>query len=123
VATEEGSTTARGYGTHHQKLRARWALKVDRGKVYCARCGGWIMPGTPWDLGHVDGDKKKYSGPEHAACNRSTAGRRRPPAPRTTIREWESYQHPTEAIPHPDGQGGYLSPKSSGAPRRWSRVW
>jgi hypothetical protein len=30
-------------------------------------------PGTPWDLGHVDGTERKvYSGPEHRSCNRQT---------------------------------------------------
>ena len=41
--------------------------------VRCAR-GELIEPGTPWDLGHVDGtDRKVYSGPEHRRCNRQTA--------------------------------------------------
>jgi hypothetical protein len=37
----------------------------------CARCGLPIVPGTPWDLGHVDGSgKTMYQGPEHRKCNR-----------------------------------------------------
>lgn len=71
------NSTARGYGAAHQKLRAQWALRVDRGEVSCARCGRWIAPGTPWDLGHDDLDRSKYSGPEHARCNRATTGRSR----------------------------------------------
>ena len=38
----------------------------------CARCGHPIEPGTPWDLGHVDGDKTRYQGPEHQRCSRQT---------------------------------------------------
>jgi hypothetical protein len=71
------STTERGYGTRHQRLRRDWARRVAAGEVWCARCGNFIEPGTPWDLGHDDRDRTIYTGPEHAACNRATAGRRR----------------------------------------------
>ncbi len=61
------------YGSKHQKLRARWALKVDRGGVLCARCGQPIHPGTPWHLDHRDADRSQYLGPSHARCNTATA--------------------------------------------------
>lgn len=70
-----GSTTARGYGTHHQRLRARWAPKVAAGLVNCARCGEQIQPGQPWHLDHTD-DRRGYYGPSHAACNIGAARRR-----------------------------------------------
>lgn len=72
-----GKTTARGYGAAHQKLRARWAPIVAAGLAYCARCRQRIAPDAPWDLGHVDGDRTRYSGPEHRRCNRATASRQR----------------------------------------------
>lgn len=67
------NTTERGYGNAHQALRRRWAPKVKRGEVDCARCGKLIQPGTPWDLGHDDEDRTIWTGPEHAKCNRATA--------------------------------------------------
>ena len=43
------------------------------GVVACARCGRWIAPSEPFDLGHVDGDRGRYAGPEHQRCNRATS--------------------------------------------------
>jgi hypothetical protein len=67
------SSTERGYGGRHKALRRRWALIVEAGYAICARCGRPIIPGTAWDLGHVDADRSQYAGPEHRRCNRATA--------------------------------------------------
>jgi len=67
------TTTERGYGNNHKKLRARNQQLVDAGKAYCWRCTKLIEPGTRWDLGHDDNDRTKYMGPEHVACNRATS--------------------------------------------------
>lgn len=71
-----GSTAGRGYGGKHQAERKRWAAAVDAGKVTCWRCGQPIIPGTPWDLGHDDHDRRLYRGPEHSACNRAAGARK-----------------------------------------------
>jgi len=64
------------YGWRHIRTRERWKPLVERGEVCCARCGLLIEPGTPWDLGHVDGaSDREYAGPEHASCNRRAGGR------------------------------------------------
>ncbi|WP_313280480.1 hypothetical protein [Timonella senegalensis] len=70
-----GTSTQRGYGSAHQTERARWQAKIDAGEeVACTRCWRQILPGTPWDLGHSD-SRTFYTGPEHATCNRSAAGK------------------------------------------------
>jgi hypothetical protein len=71
-------TADRGYGAAHRAERERWAPKVARGEVCCARCGRPIQAGEPWDLDHDDRDRSQYLGPSHAACNRATAGRQSP---------------------------------------------
>lgn len=81
-----GSTRGRGYGAVHQALRRRLAPLVAAGRAVCARCGEAIKPGDPWDLGHEDGDRLRYSGPEHRRCNRATASHK---AARIRVsREW-----------------------------------
>ncbi|HEX7429712.1 MAG TPA: hypothetical protein VF328_23045, partial [Mycobacterium sp.] len=60
-----GSTTARGYGTAHQKLRARIAPQVAAGQATCARCGQPIHPAERWHLDHHDLDRSRYLGVSH----------------------------------------------------------
>ena len=72
------SPTQRGYGTRHKALRRQLEPIVAAGGINCARCGKPIIPGEPWDLGHVDGSRTAYQGPEHRACNRATSGRNKP---------------------------------------------
>lgn len=81
-----GNTTARGYGSHHQRTRAQWAPHVAAGLVDCWRCGKRIPPGAPWDLGHDDHNRAIYRGPEHRGCNRATAGRSTEPQGRPRTR-------------------------------------
>lgn len=77
------STTARGYGSAHQRLRERWAVRVAAGGVCCARCGLGIAPGSEWHLDHDTHDRSRYLGPSHAYCNTTEpAKRRRRSAPR-----------------------------------------
>lgn len=83
-AYPKASTTARGYGTQHQRERKRWAPVVARGDAYCTetlclieRDGGsrWIEPGAAWDLAHTP-DRLAYLGPAHSRCNRSEGAER-----------------------------------------------
>jgi hypothetical protein len=66
------SRHARGYGNDHYKLRAKVAAHVRAGGVRCVRCREPILPSDSWDLGHDDTDRSRYTGPEHARCNRAT---------------------------------------------------
>lgn len=72
---ERGTSTARGYGSAHQRTRARLNLEVQRGLTNCARCGEPIQPNTAWALDHDDLDRGKYLGPSHVFCNNSAGGK------------------------------------------------
>ena len=80
-------TTARGYGSAHQKLRRALEPKVATGRVRCWRCGNLILRGQKWDLGHDDDNRQIYRGPEHLKCNRGEPSRRRRRR-RWRSREW-----------------------------------
>lgn len=74
------STTARGYGTEHQRLRAQLKPVVDAGQGWCTEpvClmrTRWIPPGTAWDLAHLP-DRSGYRGAAHRKCNRADGARR-----------------------------------------------
>ena len=87
-----GSTHARGYGRAHQQLRQQWELRVRTGLVVCHRCDLPIKRSDEWDLGHDDHDRTKYTGPEHAECNRRAGGqeaqRRRADPPHRSLTKW-----------------------------------
>jgi hypothetical protein len=72
-----GTTSQRGYGSQHQRLREQVSAVVRSGNAICWRCQQPIDPTAAWDLGH-DTDRTKYRGPEHAACNRATATHKHP---------------------------------------------
>lgn len=79
MVNRKRSSTARGYGYQHQRLRKRWTARIAQGGVTCWRCGTPINPGDDWDLGHDDHDRTRYRGAECRRCNRATSGRRSQP--------------------------------------------
>jgi hypothetical protein len=81
------TTTQRGYGAAHQRLRRQWEPKVSAGIVPCARCSTLIQLGEPWDLGHTD-DRTAYTGPEHLTCNRSAGAVKSNLGRQTVSRSW-----------------------------------
>ena len=93
------TATQRGYGMVHQTLRMRFAPKVEAGPVICARCQKQILPGEPWDLGHIDGSTTEYAGPEHRRCNRATAAHK---ANRTKLAR--STSTPPPGVPRAEGR-------------------
>ena len=61
---------SRMYGPEHRRLRSALAPLVAAGGMRCVRCGEPIEPGTPWDLGHDDGDPSVTQARNMPACNR-----------------------------------------------------
>lgn len=95
--TSTGTTTARGYGAQHQAQRAKWVPIVKAGGVMCARqgpnCTGKpLAPDQPFDMGHDDNDRSKWTGPECIPCNRGAGGHNGALVTNAkhamTIREW-----------------------------------
>ena len=74
------TTTERGYGHTHAKLRKRYASRMAQGEAFpCTRCHRVVMHGMAWDLDHDD-TRQGYLGPAHRSCNRRAGqakGRRR----------------------------------------------
>lgn len=72
---KRGTKAERGYGAHHQALRAEWQARIDTGEiVHCARGCGTRLAGRVWHLGHTD-DRAGYIGPECVTCNTSAGGK------------------------------------------------
>lgn len=73
------------YDYAHQQQRAKWKPTVDAGLATChaKRClmsSRIIVPdytkrGDGWDVGHSE-DRSRWTGPEHARCNRSEGATR-----------------------------------------------
>lgn len=62
------STTRRGYGASHQRLRARLIAQWTPGDP-CAHCGQPMNDQNRIDLAHT-ADRTGYRGLAHDACNR-----------------------------------------------------
>jgi len=84
------SSSTRGYGYGHRRLRQWWAPRVATGLVRCWRCGVVIRSGEAWHLGHDDVNRQVYKGPEHVDCNCATKSRNVNTDPRPKVeRFWE----------------------------------
>lgn len=72
--TARGSRQERGYDARHEAERAKWKPVVEAGQAICAKCRKPIAADADWHMGHSD-DRRFWTGPEHAFCNLSAAGR------------------------------------------------
>lgn len=70
------TTSERGYGWAHQRLRAALLAALVPGSP-CPRCHQPMWPrAQDLDLGHVEGSgKTMYEGLQHSTCNRSSGAR------------------------------------------------
>ena len=67
------SSSARGYGVEHQRLRAE--LLPHAYGTTCHLCGHVMQYGQALDLDHTP-DRTAYRGMVHASCNRRDGARR-----------------------------------------------
>jgi hypothetical protein len=81
------TTSQRGYGTSHQKIRKKWARIVARGDALCTRCGVVILPTDEWHLDHTD-DRSGYLGAACAFCNRSAGGKKAAANRSAPVKRW-----------------------------------
>lgn len=80
------TTTQRGYGARHQRLRLRWKrLLAQEGQLPCARCHQPIRPTDEWELDHDDDNRDLYIGISCKACNRRAGGQK---AQRVRVKTW-----------------------------------
>lgn len=75
-----GTRQERGYDAQHDRLRADYQSRMDRGEGFeCWRCAATSTPHrvdtSDWQLGHCDDDRTKYHGPECPSGNQATSGR------------------------------------------------
>lgn len=80
-----GSTTARGYGYQHEKLRR--ALLGEAYGQLCHFCNEPMLPGQKLHLDHTP-DRAAYRGFAHAECNQRDGGRRGGQRTRGKTRTW-----------------------------------
>lgn len=64
------STTGRGYGSQHQRIREQLLEQFTEGDP-CAICGRPMVGKRGLDLAHNE-DRSGYRGLSHASCNRAT---------------------------------------------------
>lgn len=57
----------------YRRERARLGREVKAGRASCWRCGGWIAPGSKWNVGHDDHDRSIIRGAEDESCNLKSA--------------------------------------------------
>ena len=74
-----GTRQARGYDASHDRERARWQRRLDRGEQVRCTNPDCLTPSVPidprsWHLGHTP-DRATWRGPEHPLCNLTEAGR------------------------------------------------
>lgn len=84
-----GSTTARGYGYEHRRIRQALLAALVPGTP-CPHCQRPMQPGMDLDLDHTD-DRSGYRGLAHRSCNRRAGAHKRNrqrPTRTTTSRDW-----------------------------------
>jgi hypothetical protein len=101
-----------------RKMRAARRMSVEAGQARCARCGKFIEPEEPGDLGHVDGSGYSvYSGPSIAAATARPLRMRWSAERCRTRADGEAGKEKTALISH----GGTPSPRHRERQRRPNR--